>query len=148
MEWYIQCCSGICEGGDRAKNIVNMIENYIDAEGWIRCNCGGPGYVEKHFDLQEPGETWEPFLRGIIPLGKVGASYQPFVYLVSYEPDGPVSDIWFAYYKDTRATGGILKMGYGPGGPPVLNKKDYMLLTKRLVDLKIITRKQIVKAIG
>ena len=43
------------------------------------------------------------------------------VFLVSYEPDGIPEDVRFSYYKDTRTLpGGKLKLGYGPGGPPVL----------------------------
>jgi hypothetical protein len=34
--------------------------------------------------MQEVGEVWEPFLRGAIPLGESGDTYQPFVFLISY----------------------------------------------------------------
>lgn len=81
-----------------------------------------PVLFKKAFDLQEPGDTWEPYLRGAIRLGDPDDTYQPFVFMVSYEPDGTVNDIWFSYYKDLRETGGRLKLGYGPGGPPVLRK--------------------------
>jgi hypothetical protein len=40
-----------------------------------------------------------------------GETYQPFVYLVSDKPDGKIEDLWFVYYKDTRADGGRLKLG-------------------------------------
>ena len=117
MTWRIKCNSK-CGKETWAGNIDELIKNHRDSDGWFLCECGKHGHIEKSFDLQEPGETWEPYLRGIIPLGKRKDTYQPFVFLVSYKPNGPVNDIWFSYYKDTRPTGGRLKLGYGPGGPP------------------------------
>ena len=35
-------------------------------------------------------------------------------------------DVWFAYYKDMRKQGGRLKMGYGPGGPPVFSAEEVL----------------------
>ena len=96
--------------------------------------CGGPGFVERSFELQEPGERWEPYLKGAIPLGEPGDTYQPFVFLVSYKPDGPATDVWFSYYKDLRDTGGRLKLGYGPGGPPVLGSEQLLGLVKKLIE--------------
>jgi len=96
--------------------------------------CGGKGYIEKSFDLQEPGETWEPYLKGIIPLGTPGDTYQPFVFLVSYSPNELPNDVWFSYYKDTRSTGGRLKLGYGPGGPPVLGAEQVLRLIKIMME--------------
>jgi hypothetical protein len=95
------------------------------------CRCGHRGYVEKVFDLQEPGETWEPFLKAVIPLGNVGDSYQPFVFLVGNDPHGPVDAIQFSYYKDLRPAG-RLKLGHGPGGPPVLSTVQVCDLVTRL----------------
>lgn len=132
MGWTIKCHKDNCEEETWASNIVDLIQNHRDKEGWIKCNCGSSGYIEKSFELQEEGEVWEPYLRGIIPLGDTDNTYQPFVFIVSYEPKGHCKDVWFSYYKDLRADGGRLKLGYGPGGPPVLDRETIKYLIKEL----------------
>ncbi len=116
------------------KNIVELLE-HRDEQGLFKCVCGHNGYIEKSFDLQEKDEHWEPFLRGAISLGQSGETYQPFVYLVSDKPEGKIDDLWFAYYKDTRADGGRLKLGYGPGGPPVLSTNQVRVLMKKVEEI-------------
>ncbi|MFH1131206.1 MAG: hypothetical protein V1754_07715 [Pseudomonadota bacterium] len=147
MGWLIKCTDTKCGMQTWAGNIVDLINDHLDSAGWLLCQCGKHGYVEKSFELQESGETWEPYLRGIIPLGSPKDTYQPFVFLVSYEPSGPVNDIWFSYYKDLRATGGRLKLGYGPGGPPVLGKEDVLRLLRQLRDIGCFTREEIDNAL-
>jgi hypothetical protein len=147
MGWLIKCSDAKCGRETWAQNIVDLINNHRDRDGWLLCACGNHGYIEKTFELQEPGETWEPYLRGVIPLGDPGGTYQPFVFLVSDEPDGPADDIWFSYYKDLRNTGGRLKLGYGPGGPPVLGKEDVLQLVRQLRDIGCITREEIENAL-
>ena len=146
MGWLIKCNSK-CGKETWAGNIDELIKNHRDSNGWFLCQCGKHGHIEKSFDLQEPGETWEPFLRGIIPLGSENDTYQPFVFLVSYEPDGPVNDIWFSYYKDTRSTGGRLKLGYGPGGPPVLGKEQVLQMMRQMKFIGCLTQEEIDKAL-
>src|SRR5919197_1213044 len=99
MGWLIRCTESGCKETRWAENIVDLIENHRDQEGWFLCGCGKHGCIEKNFALQEPGETWQPFLRGVIPLGEPGHVYQPFVFLCSYELGGEVADVWFSYYK-------------------------------------------------
>jgi hypothetical protein len=137
MGWLIECTDRTCSAKTWAANIVDLIQKHTDNAGWLRCACGKPGYIEKKFDLQEPGETWKPFLRAVIPLGDTKDTYQPFVFLVSYEPEGSPSDVWFCYYKDLRGyvEGGRLKLGYGPGGPPVLNSAQLLHLLKGLLSI-------------
>ncbi len=148
MGWTINCCDAACNQASWAENIVDLIENHRTAEGWIRCaHCGGEGYIEKSFDLQEPGETWEPYLKGIIPLGNPEDVYQPFVFLVSYEHHEAPNDIWFSYYKDTRPIGGRLKLGYGPGGPPVLGVTQVLTMLRTLVQLGCVAEETIVNAV-
>ncbi len=142
MGWLIKCSAG-CGNDTWAGNIDELIRNHRDNDGWFVCQCGAYGYIEKSFDLQEPGETWEPYLRGIIPLGTDGDTYQPFVFLVSYDAGSPVNDIWFSYYKDTRPTGGRLKLGYGPGGPPVLGKEQVLQMLKQMKSLGCLTQQEI-----
>ncbi|MGE5055452.1 MAG: hypothetical protein ACM3WP_14935, partial [Acidobacteriota bacterium] len=126
--------------------IVELIRSHRDKNGWFLCQCGGNGYIEKRFELQEEGETWEPFLRGVIPLGNRGNTYQPFVFLVSYKRGGPAHDVWFSYYKDLRPSG-RLKLGYGPGGPPVLGKGDVLRLVRRLKDIGCLSTKEMIRAL-
>ena len=72
---------------------------------------------------------------GIIqPDGYDGMDYQPFAFLVSYSPEKPPVDVWFAYYKDMREKGGRLKMGYGPGGPPVFSAENVLDLVAQMVE--------------
>jgi len=146
MGWLIKC-NAKCGAETWAGNIDELIRNHRDNNGWFLCRCGKHGYIEKSFDLQETGETWKPYLRGIISLGAQGDTYQPFVFLVSYEPDGPVNDIWFSYYKDTRPAGGRLKFGYGPGGPPVLGKEQVLQMLRQLRSMGCLSQKEIDNAL-
>lgn len=148
MGWSIQCNNSSCESQTWATNIVDLIDNHTDENGWFVCSqCGTGGFIEKLFNLQEPGHTWEPYLRGVIRLGDPDDTYQPFVFMVSYEPNGKANDIWFSYYKDLRETGGRLKLGYGPGGPPVLGTEQLLSLLKRLHNLGLIEKENILKAL-
>lgn len=147
MGWLIKCTDSQCGKETWVGNIVELITNHRDTDGWLLCQCGQHGYIEKSFDLQEPWETWEPYLRGIIPLGSPGDTYQPFVFLVSYEPHGPANDIWFSYYKDLRASGGRLKLGYGPNGPPVLSKGDLLQLLRQLRNIGGLSQDEIENAL-
>jgi len=68
---------------------VDLIDNHTNSQGWFVCgHCGASGLIEKSFDLQEPGDTWEPYLRGAIRLGDPDDTYQPFVFMVSYAQMG------------------------------------------------------------
>jgi hypothetical protein len=147
MGWLIHCTDKRCGQETWSGNIVELIGEHIDASGWFKCSCGKPGYIEKNFELQEPGETWEPYLRGIIPLGRAKDTYQPFVFLVSYKPTGTVSDVWFSYYKDLRSSGGRLKLGYGPGGPPVLAKGQLLKLLSHLVRIGCVSGDKVARAV-
>ena len=148
MPWLIKCADSHCGRQSRAANIVDLIAEHRDKKGWFICACGKRGYIEKRFPLQEARKVWKPFLRGLIPLGAVGYTYQPFVFLVSYEPAGHVTDVWFSYYKDLRGSGGLLKLGYGPGGPPVLGKPAFLDLLSQLVQTKCFTSKEITSSVG
>ncbi len=141
MAWNIQCTSGRCELGGWAKNIVDLTQDHRDEEGYFLCECGKPGFIEKSFNLQEAGEKWNPFLKGAIALGDLGDSYQPFVFLVSHKKRGKVDSVWFSYYKDLRKRpGGRLKLGYAPGGPPVLGLKKVRGLVNELISLRLLRR--------
>ena len=110
---------------------------YRDALGWFLCGtCGSRGYIQKQYDLQEGGEPWKPYLQGIIqPNGYGDDVYQPFAFLTSDSPDEDPTAIWFSYYKDTRKQdGGRLKMGYGPGGPPVFKVNDVVDFVAQMIE--------------
>ncbi len=68
-------------------------------------------------------------------------------FLVSYKPDGPVNNLWFSYYKDLRKENGRLKLGYGPGGPPVLGTTDVVTLLGRLVQIGCLKDSQITRGL-
>lgn len=148
MGWTIKCTDNKCTKDSWASNIVDLIQNHCDKNGWFLCShCKKKGYIEKRYDLQEPGETWKPYLRGVIQLGDPDDTYQPFVFLVSYSPTEEPNDIWFSYYKDTRPMGGRLKLGYGPGGPPVLGTDQLILLIKTMVKLKCLDTNSVKEAL-
>ena len=139
MSWSIECCDSQCGKVSLAANIVDLIENHRDENGLFQCSaCENRGYIEKSFSLQEPGETWEPYLKGILPLGEPGGTYQPFVFLVGGTAKDEPQHIWFSYYKDLRSIGGRLKLGYGPGGPPVLSIEQVLSLIKTLAAMELI----------
>jgi hypothetical protein len=143
MPWQIKCDNPGCNEQTWAENIVDLIQNHTNSAGWFMCRCGERGHIEKSFALQEEGEKWEPFLKGVIPLGTAGDSYQPFVFLVGGDARGPADAIWFSYYKDLRSTGGRLKLGYGPGGPPVLEMQQVVDLVRKLSDLRCLPQDEI-----
>ena len=149
MPYKVKCSESICGKERIATNIVDLITNYRDKNGWFICkDCGGKGYIEKSFSLQEENGVWEPFLKGIITLGDKGDPYQPFVFNVSNSPKDKTNAIWFSYYKDLRDVGGRLKLGYGPGGPPVLHKDTLLELIKVLLELEVLTKEEILNTIS
>ena len=163
MGWSIECGYPQCLQPSWASNIVELIGNFCDGDGLLVCpHCKKKsGYIRKKFNLQEEGETWEPIWRGVIKLGNEGDTYQPFVFLASYQPDEekgkpassivdlPITDIWFSYYKDLRGhqradgSPGRLKMGYGPGGPPVIGVPQLLDLLRHVLKLKMTTNSDV-----
>jgi hypothetical protein len=144
----VKCTKG-CKEDFWVANIIELFKSR-DSRGFFKCPCGHDGYVEKSFNTQE-GELWAPFLRGAISLGQRGDFYQPFVYLVTYKPDAVIKEdceLWFAYYKDMRPTGGRLKLGYGPGGPPVFDAQDLLSLLSQLVAIEVLSRSDVENALS
>ena len=147
--WVIECCANPKHEKSNPGNIHDLIQNekYYDENRLFQCSdCKSGGYIQKSYKLQERDqkgkqEEWKPFLRGAIKLGEENDSYQPFIFLVSYEPQRKPEDVWFCYYKDTRPSGGRLKLGYGPGGPPVLSIKQVCSLGESLANLGLIDRR-------
>ena len=139
MAWYIDCRDTGCGNTTTARNIVDLIDNHRDSEGWFLCErCGRKGHIEKEYQLQEGGNPWSPYLRGVIEPPGYDATYRPFAFLTSEECDASISGIWFCYYKDLRSRGGKLKMGHGPGGPPVFGLDDMRNLWAQMMELTLI----------
>lgn len=139
MSWNIKCCDSECGAITKAGNIVTLLDYNRDDDGYFLCKtCKNRGSIKKEFKTQEKGGIWSPYLRGAIRLGFDGEVYQPFVFIVSYLPEDNPTDAWFSYYKDTRDEGGLLKLGYGPGGPPVLSMDRIKELNIHLKRLKML----------
>lgn len=47
MGWLIECAYSSCGRTTWAANIVDLIANHRDANGWFLCPCGQHGYVKK-----------------------------------------------------------------------------------------------------
>ena len=85
------------------------------------------------------GKPLRVFLLGILG-GKTndekypGETYFPFAFLVFHRkhPSAPIEKVWCYYYKDTRSTGGSLKPGSGPGGPPMFAVDQFFSMAKQL----------------
>ena len=154
MTWYLICTDKNCEYHTKwlnAGNIVDLLDNHIDkndSNGWFRCRCGKRGYIKRKFDLQEKSKSWEPLFVGavnLVPSGEEAKyeSYRPFAFFVSYYDDEAsehkkpkkFTEIIITYYKDLRKEkNGRLKMGYGPGGPAVIDKENVFILLSKLVE--------------
>ena len=123
-----------CGAVTKPANIVELMEHYRDRDGWIICECGERGYVKKDWELQE-GTCLKLCMHRVSRLTKdLKDPYQPLAFWVSYEsPDEPIESVWFSYYKDlSHKEGGRLKMGYGPGGPPVVDISEIYALAEEL----------------
>jgi hypothetical protein len=148
MPFTVTCSDPSCGCVTWAKNIVDLIDNHTNTDGWFVCEtCKKPsGYIEKNFTLQEgEEEVWAPYLRGVIKVNDdADAIYQPFIFLVSYDPKAPIEDYWFCYYKDMRSMpNGRLKMGHGPGGPPVLGKQNIVKMLKKMISIGCMSKLEI-----
>ena len=145
--WNIQCINPEC-GEITNPGTIDNLADYCDSLGRFQCSqCGGRGYISKSFKLQE-GDKVEYGLLGILcgtPNQDKGQNqtYFPFVFLVSEDPrnQGPskmrLDYLWFRYYKDTRhiMASGLLKMGDGPGGGPMVELPWMRQLIKQLDQL-------------
>ena len=136
MAWIITCTHTACGEQTWARNIVDLLNKHRNTERWFVCShCGARGHIEKSFKLQEPNQYWKPFLKGAIRLSdSSNETYQPFAFLVGGSDDDPPGDVWFSYYKDLRPEGGRLKLGYGPGGPPVLDGASVVELLAHMLE--------------
>lgn len=139
MAYQIQCRS--CKKYTWAGNIVDLLKEHTNDIGFFVCaNCGSTDtYIYRKSSLQEKGEVWERWIKGVIQIDSGIETYCPYIFLTAdSEEDGPTG-LHFHYYKDTRAQGGNLKHGHGPGGPPVLAIKDIFIVLEHLLSIGIIS---------
>jgi len=131
--WNIHCNNAHCEEETDPGTIEKLARPcHRDDLGFFLCSkCGQRGHIKKSFDTQEGGR-WQPYLLGMVGhRPSPGETFFPFAFLTSDNSKGPVKQVWFCYYKDTRRKpGGRLKMGHGPGGPPVFELKHLSELTR------------------
>ena len=45
-----------CDKMTYPDNIKDLVENHLDTQGWILCECKSRGDIEKGFDVQEKDE--------------------------------------------------------------------------------------------
>jgi len=146
MGYQIICTNPKCKQLTWANNIIDLIEKHTDERGRIKCTeCGSANaHVFKESRLQEKGETWRRYIRGVITIKTEYKTYTPYIFLTSQTETGEIDGIHFNYYKDTRRKkGGRLKHGHGPGGAPVLTKDELFQLLKKLINYGCLTKKEI-----
>jgi hypothetical protein len=146
---YLVTCQ-VCNLESKADNIVDLFENHIGPAGFLKCiHCNSDGaYIFKESKLQEKGEIWTRYIKGIIRIRTENDTYNPYILLTSDTINAPITGFHFNYYKDTRKQGGVLKHGHGPGGAPVLTKIEIMYFLNRLLDLNILSNKDFIQLIN
>ena len=135
MGYLVKCGSRDCGKETFVDNITDLVDNQTDSQGRLKCAiCGHTGaYVYRESKLQEKGQTWPRWIKGVIRITTSFETYSPYVLLSADTEAGAVTDVHFGYYKDMRPQGGKLKHGHGPGGGPALNKEEILQLVKRLL---------------
>ena len=139
MAYKIQCRS--CKKDTWAANIVDLLKEHTDPLGHFICaNCDDTDtYIYRESTLQENGEVWERWIKGVIQIDSGIETYCPYVFLTADSEDGRPTGLHFHYYKDTRPQGGNLKHGHGPGGPPVLGINDMFTILEHLVAIRAVS---------
>ena len=136
MKWPIEC--GDCGQITLVPDIVELISHHLDGQGRILCgHCRNPGYIQKTFEIQKNDTPHlKPYIRVIIPgpakRDRTG-TYRSLTFLASSAPDQEPQELWLSSIEDTRSDGGRLKMGHGPGGPPVFTTEEVIDLVAQMV---------------
>jgi hypothetical protein len=144
MSYDIQCRQ--CQKHTWASNIVELVTKNIDTSGRFVCvHCGCVDtFIYRESQLQEEGEVWERWIKGVILIETGIETYSPYIFLTADSEDGVPTGLHFHYYKDTRKQqNGRLKHGHGPGGPPVLNNRDLFTIINELVRSKILSKEEV-----
>lgn len=143
MPYQIQCRT--CQAATWADNVVTLLDDHTGPTGRFNCaNCNGTDrYIYKSSELQEEGEVWKRWIKGVIRIHSGIPTYSPYIFLTADTEDGDINGLHVHYYKDTRPAGGRLKHGHGPGGPPVLGLNDLFTIIKHLVDAGILSKEAV-----
>jgi len=130
-----------CAQKSWAREIVDLIANHSDKRGHLVCShCKSTNaFIFRESKLQEIGEKWSRYIKAVIPIETGVATYTPYVFLTTEDKNGDITGVHFHYFKDTRAAGGRLKHGHGPGGPPVLSKEEIFQLIRKLCAFGYVT---------
>jgi len=121
MGYLIKCSS--CQQDTWAPNIVDLINDYLEKES-----------IFQESILQEEGETWQRYIKAVVPIKTAYETYTPYIFLTAPTEDADIDGIHFNYFKDTRKDGGSLRHGHGPGGSPVFSKDELLQLLEKLVN--------------
>ncbi len=146
MPYTIKCNDNACGKETLAINIVELVNNHISNTGKLKCiSCKKDNaYIYQKSTLQEEGEVWERYIKGVITIKTDYDTYTPYIFLTSNAKDGEINGIHFNYFKDTRnEPKGRLKHGHGPGGAPVLSKNEFFQLIDKLIDFGIMNKSDI-----
>jgi hypothetical protein len=151
MPYTVECNSSNCLKKIWVDHIVDLIEYHTDEFGKLKCNeCGvSDAYIHKKTTLQEKGEEWERYIKGVIRIDTGVETYSPYIFLVTGSKNEQENFAYhFNYYKDCRdLPNGKLKHGHGPGGAPVFSSDELLQLLKRLMDYGAIKVPEIEKLI-
>ena len=144
MSYDIQCRK--CKEHTWAGNIVDLLKEHTDEKGRFFCeHCQGTDtFIYRESQLQEEGEVWERWIKGVIQIDSGIKTYSPYIFLTADSEGGRPTGLHFHYYKDTRShSKGRLKHGHGPGGPPVLRKNDLFIIIDHLVALGVLSKEKV-----
>jgi hypothetical protein len=144
VAYDIQCrgCRRITWG----ENIVDLLTYHTDTIGRFVClYCSGNDtFIYRESNLQEEGEVWQRWIKGVICIDSGIETYCPYIFLTADSEDGEPTGLHFHYYKDTRTRpAGRLKHGHGPGGPPVLGNRDLFFIIEHLLSIKALSREEV-----
>lgn len=149
MAYDIECRS--CRQHTWAGNIVELLNTCTDPKGKFICqHCRSTDtFIYRESKLQEEGEVWERWIKGVIRIDSGYETYCPYIFLTADNEDDEPNGLHFHYYKDTRSQpNGRLKHGHGPGGPPVLRHTDLFLILQHLISLGILSKEEIESFMG
>ena len=144
MSYDVQCRD--CKKTTWAANIVDLLKDHTNQKGRFLCDqCRGTNtFIYRKSKLQEEGDVWHRWIKGVICIETGVTTYSPYIFLTADAEDGPITGLHFNYYKDTRPhKNGRLKHGHGPGGAPVLGNKDLFVIIEQLVSLGILSKDEV-----
>jgi hypothetical protein len=146
MSYDIECEE--CEDYTYAKNIVDLIDNHTDENGFFvceHCSKSKKTFIHKESEMQEKRgqkrRCWERWIKGVVKIDSGIKTFSPYVFYIADDKNAKPSEfrLHFNYYKDTRPQGGSLKHGHGPGGAPVLEQENLFFIIEYLIKIKALS---------